>query len=77
MRLTNLNLQYGVSDPNQVVQIKHWVNTGAGYVYFGQDNITTSYTTCTAKSVNMGNNHIPFGTRGSYCGGSKILTWTK
>jgi hypothetical protein len=86
--LINLNLQYDVSDPNQVVQIKHWVNTGGGYVYFGQDNIGTSYTTCTSKSVNMGTNHIPSGTiiswsriydgtTGGYCGGSKILTWTK
>ncbi len=86
--LINLNVKYDVSDPNQVVQIKHWVNTGGGYVYFGQDNITTSYVTCTSKSVNMSTGHIPSGTilswsriwdgtTGSYCGGSKILTWTK
>lgn len=86
--LINLNVKYDVSDPNQVVQIKHWVNTGGGYVYFGQDNITTSYSTCTSKSVNMSTGHIPAGsiiswsriwdgTTGSYCGGDKILNWTK
>ncbi len=84
----NLNLQYDVSNPSQVVQIKHWVDQGAGYVYQGQDNIATSYTTCTSKGVNLGTNHIPSGTiiswsriwdadASTYCGGSQTLTWTK
>jgi hypothetical protein len=82
----NLHLEYDVSDPAQVVQIKHWEKVGGSWTYLGQDNITTSYDDCTEKSVNMSVGHLPSSeilswsriwdaSTGSFCGGSKIAIW--
>jgi len=80
----NLHLEYDVSDPAQEVRIKHWVQTDAGWNYLGENTITTSYETCTEKSVNMSVGHLPESTilswsriwdGSSFCGGSQIEIW--
>lgn len=86
--LVQLNFKYDVGSTDQQVQVKHWLKVGGSYTYVGQNNINSSYTTCTSKSVNMGTGHLASGDYFSwsriwggsgvgYCGGSKTLTWTK
>jgi len=84
--LINLNIKYDVSTTSQVVQIKHWYKPpGGSYSYLGQDNIPSSYTTCTMKSINMSTGHLAGAgdyiswariyDGSSYCGGSQVLQW--